>query len=350
MRIKFCLATGLSIIISALCSITEAALYSISISHIEVLAKSGKGYGKVLKQLKNDIHKPIIAVLILNTIANTMGAALAGALAVGLFGSQYLGWFSAAFTLTILFFSEIIPKTAGISYNQEIGPFIAYPLLGLVRFFAPIIWVCQKLTGMVSKTDPQTMISAKEIQAIASLSHKSGDISRQEEKIITNILDLKNKPVRKAMTPMTVAFTLSEHMTVKEAGELKDKWNLHSRVPVYDENPDDIVGVVLRKDVLLSTAEGKTGITLTELMDAAHFVPESAPLPNVLLDFFEQRRHLFIVVDEYGGPTGIISLEDIIEEIMGEEIMDESDKTRDMRELARFKRMALRANNTHMTQ
>lgn len=342
MLIKFCLATGLSIIISALCSIAEAALYSMSISHIEVLAESGKGYGKVLKRLKNDIHKPIIAILTLNTIANTMGAALAGAMAAELFGNKYLGWFSAIFTLSILFFSEIVPKTAGVAYSKEIGPLMAYPLLGLVKIFSPIIWVCQKLTNTISKSDPQSLISAKEIQAIASLSHKSGDISRQEEKIIINILDLKNKPVRKAMTPMTVAFTLSEHMTVKEANALKEKWNLHSRVPVYDETPDDIVGIVLRKDVLLSAAEGNTELKLTDLMDSAHFVPESAPLPNVLLDFFEQRQHLFIVVDEYGGTTGIISLEDIIEEIMGEEIMDESDKTRDMRELARFKRMALR--------
>ncbi len=347
MLIKFCLATGLSIIISALCSIAEAALYSIPISHIEVLAQSGKGYGKVLKRLRADIHKPIIAVLTLNTIANTMGAALAGALVVKLFGNQYLGWFSAAFTLTILFFSEIIPKTAGITYSKEIGPLMAYPLLGLVHLFAPIVWICQKLTTIISKSDPQSLISAKEIQAIASMSHKSGDISRQEEKIIINILDLKNKPVRRAMTPMTVAFTLSEHLTVKEANELKDKWNLHSRVPVYDEDPDDIVGVVLRKDVLLSAAEGKTDLKLTELMDTAHFVPESAPLPNILLDFIEQRQHLFIVVDEYGGPTGIISMEDIIEEIMGEEIMDESDKTRDMRELARFKRRSLRANDNN---
>lgn len=345
MLIKFCLATGLSIIISALCSIAEAALYSIPISHIEVLAQSGKGYGKILKRLRADIHKPIVAILTLNTIANTMGAALAGALAVKLFGNLYLGWFSAAFTLSILFFSEIIPKTAGITYSKEIGPLMAYPLLGLVHFFAPIVWICQKLTTIISKSDPQSLISAKEIQAIASMSHKSGDISRQEEKIIINILDLKNKPVRRAMTPMTVAFTLSEHLTVQEANELKDQWNLHSRVPVYDEDPDDIVGVVLRKDVLISAAEGKTNLKLTELMDTAHFVPESAPLPNVLLDFIEQRQHLFIVVDEYGGPTGIISMEDIIEEIMGEEIMDESDKTRDMRELARFKRRSLRANN-----
>jgi CBS domain containing-hemolysin-like protein len=337
--IQLCLSSGLAIIISALCSIAEAALYSIPISHIEVLDKAGKSSGKILKKLKRDIHKPIIAILTLNTIANTMGAAIAGAAATEFFGSRYLGIFSALFTLSILIFSEIIPKTAGVVYCKEVGPFMAYPLMWLVNILKPFVWFCQRLTNIISRSNPQSLVSAKEIRAIAMMSQKSGDISRQEEKIIVNILDLKYKNARKAMTPMPVAFTLPAQMTIQEANELKDKWNLHSRVPVYDQNPDDIVGIVLRKDVLLQAAEGNTSLRLAELMDEAHFVPESVPLPNILLDFFEQRQHLFIVVDEYGGATGIISLEDVIEEIMGEEIMDESDKTRDMRALARFKQI-----------
>lgn len=339
MLIQLCLSSGLAIIISALCSIAEAALYSIPISHIEVLDKAGKSSGKILKKLKRDIHKPIIAILTLNTIANTMGAAIAGAAATEFFGSRYLGIFSALFTLSILIFSEIIPKTAGVVYCKEVGPFMAYPLMWLVNILKPFVWFCQRLTNIISRSNPQSLVSAKEIRAIAMMSQKSGDISRQEEKIIVNILDLKYKNARKAMTPMPVAFTLPAQMTIQEANELKDKWNLHSRVPVYDQNPDDIVGIVLRKDVLLQAAEGNTSLRLAELMDEAHFVPESVPLPNILLDFFEQRQHLFIVVDEYGGATGIISLEDVIEEIMGEEIMDESDKTRDMRALARFKQI-----------
>ncbi len=339
MLIQLCLSCGLAIIISALCSIAEAALYSIPISHIEVLDRAGKSSGKILKKLKRDIHKPIIAILTLNTIANTMGAAIAGAAATEFFGSRYLGIFSAIFTLSILVFSEIIPKTAGVVYCKEVGPFMAYPLMWLVNILKPFVWFCQRLTNIISRSNPQSLVSAKEIRAIAMMSQKSGDISRQEEKIIVNILDLKYKTARKAMTPMPVAFTLPSQMTIEEANELKDKWNLHSRVPVYNQNPDDIVGIVLRKDVLLQAAEGNISLRLAELMDEPHFVPESVPLPNILLDFFEQRQHLFIVVDEYGGATGIISLEDVIEEIMGEEIMDESDKTRDMRALARFKQI-----------
>ena len=343
MLIQLFLSAGIAIVVSAMCSVAEAALYSIPLSHVEVLAKSGSKTGRILKRLKKDINQPITAILTLNTIANTMGAAVAGASVSVLFGDMYLAYFSALFTLTILFFSEIIPKTAGVAYCKRIAPLIAYPILWLVQVSYPLVWLCRKLTALIEKNGTQDFVSAMEVQAVANLSHEAGEINSQEEKIIINILELKNRTVRKAMTPRTVTFTLSAHMTVAEAGAMKDKWNLHSRVPVYDKDPDDIIGVVLRKDVLLSAAEDKHDVTLADLMEAAHFVPESAPLPNILLEFFEQRRHLFIVVDEYGAFTGVISMEDIIEEIMGEEIMDESDKTRDMRALARFKRMALSA-------
>ena len=341
MLIQLCLATGFAIIVSCLCSIAEAVLYSVPISHVEMLTKAGYRHGTILKSLKNDVSQPITAILTLNTISNTMGASLAGASAAAYFGDQFLGIFAAAFTLAILFFSEIIPKTAGVAYCKELAPFIAYPLIILVKIFTPIIWVCNKFTRIFQKSDNQTFVTPKEIQAIASLSQESGEIDRHEEKIIYNILELKKKTVRKVMTPRTVTFILDGNMTVGEAAELKEKWSLHSRVPVYENEPDNIIGVILGKDVLLSAAEGKTEIKLTSLMEPPHFVPETAPLPNVLLEFFEHRQHLFVVVDEYGGLTGIICFEDIIEEIMGEEIMDESDKTRDMRALARFRRKSM---------
>ena len=338
MFIEFCLAVVLPIIILALSNISEAALYSLSAGHVEILAKSGRRSGQILKELKADINKPITVILTLNTIANTMGAAIAGAAAAGLFGKQYLGLFSVIFTFTILVFSEIIPKTIGVSYCKELGPWIAHPLMVLVKILYPLVWLSNRLAKLIEKKGQQSYVTAKEIQAIATMSKKSGEISRQEEKIIVNILELKHKTVRKAMTPRTVIFSLSAHLTVGEAATHPD-WSFHSRVPVYDKDQGDIVGVVLRKNVLLMVAEGKTTLTLADLMETPHFVPESVPLPNILLEFIEHRQHLFVVVDEYGGVTGIISMEDIIEEIMGEEIMDESDKTQDMRALARFRKM-----------
>ena len=338
MFLQLCLAAGIAIVVSALCSVAEAALYSVSHSHIELLSRSGKKSGAILHELKNDISSPITAILTLNTISNTMGAVVAGASAVALFGDASLGIFSACFTIVILFFSEIIPKTAGVAYCRNIAPWLAYPLYFLVKIFTPIVWFCNKLTRLIEKSDQQAYISSKELQIIASMSKKTGEIDHQEEKIIVNILDLRTKNVLKSMTPRTVAFTLDANLTVAQAATYKDKWNIHSRVPLYETDSDNIIGVVLRKDVLLNAADGKLDVTLSELMEPPHFVPESIPLPNVLLDFFEHRKHLFIVVDEYGGFTGIISLEDIIEEIMGEEIMDETDETRDMRALARFKK------------
>jgi CBS domain containing-hemolysin-like protein len=339
--IQLLAATGFALIVSAMCSIFEAALYSVPVSHIEVLTKSGKRSGRLLKKLKTEIHRPITAILTLNTVANTMGAAVAGASAAAFFGEQYLALFSVFFTVAILLFSEILPKTMGVAYCRTIAPVIAFPLEGLVRLLSPVIWLIQSITRLIPTKGEELLISAEEIQATVALSRASGKIDLQQEKTISNILALREKTVRQAMTPRTVTFSLSEHLTVGEAMQLKDKWNLHSRAPVYDADPDDVVGIVLSKEILLSASEGKDHLRLAELMHPVHFVPESAPLNKILMDFFEKRSHLFVVVDEYGSVTGVISLEDIIEEIMGQEIMDESDLTRDMRELARRKRRTL---------
>lgn len=344
MLIKLCLATGIAILVSALCSIFESVLYSVSISQVEVLSKSGRLSGKILKKLKGDIQQPIAAILTLNTIANTMGAAVAGASAAAVLGDVYLGWFSAAFTFAILIFSEILPKTIGVVYSKKLAPWVAVPINVLVKGLSPIVWLCQMATKLIPGYQHESLISAEEIQAMALLSRKSGEIDPQQEKIIRNIIELKGKSVRNAMTPRTVTFTLNKDLSVSEAQKLKAQWNRHSRVPVYDRKPDEIVGIVLRKDVLLSAAERRENLTLGALMKPAHFVPETAQLNNLLLDFFERRQHLFCVVDEYGGMTGVISLEDIIEEIVGQEIRDESDPAETMRQLARNKGKEIRAS------
>ncbi|MBI5559485.1 MAG: HlyC/CorC family transporter [Deltaproteobacteria bacterium] len=341
MILKLCLAAGIAILVSALCSFVEAVLYSVPVSRVEVLASSGKLSGKLLQRLKYNIQQPITAILTLNTIANTMGAAIAGASAAAVFGDKYLSWFSALFTFIILIFSEILPKTLGVAYNREIAPWIAIPLFALVKILSPIVWIIKHATMLIPGYDKKTEISAEEIRVMAVLSRKSGMIDPQQEGIIKNIIDLKRKTVREVMTPRTVTFTLDKNLSVAEAQCMKDQWNRHSRVPVYDTNPDEIAGIVLLKDVLLSAAEGKEQMTLAALMKPVHFVPETAQLNTILLEFFERRQHLFCVVDEYGGMTGVISLEDIIEEIVGREIIDESDPTKSMREIARDKGKAL---------
>lgn len=338
MLIQLCFAIGLAVTISAICSILEAVLYSVPNSYIEILQKQGASSAPVIKELKKDIHRPITAILTFNTIANTMGAAVAGAAAAAVFGANNLIWFSITFTMTILVFSEILPKTIGVAYCRELTPWIATPLKILVVILKPVIFFCQSITKLIPRHSEESLTSSEEVMAIAALSRRSGQIDSQEEKVITNILNLKNKNVIDAMTPRTVTFALNEQTTVGETVMLKDKWNLHSRVPVYRGEPDDISGIVLRKDVLSSAADDMDSLELSVLANPVHFVPETAPLSRVLLDFIRKKQHLFVVVDEYGSMTGVISMEDIIEEIFGQEIMDESDQIKDMRALAKKRR------------
>ncbi len=328
-------AVILSICVSALCSICEAVLYSISSSQIEMLKKSGHSSAQILHELRTDIDEPITAILTLNTIANTIGAAIAGAAAARLFGDQYLIWFSAVFTLSILFLSEIIPKTLGVTFAVKLAPVIAPPLQGMVVVLKPIVWFCRFITRLLPQRKDDTNYSAEELQTIAALSLKSGGIEADQERIIANVLELQSKIVRQVMTPRTVTFSLNEHLTVEDAMKRVGELNSHSRVPVYDNEPDNVSGIIMRKDVLCAAAEKKYKLQLSKLMHPVHFVPETAPLNRILIDFFDRRQHLFVVVDEYGSMTGIISMEDVLEEIVGREIIDESDKTRDMRELAR---------------
>jgi CBS domain containing-hemolysin-like protein len=329
------LAIGFAVIVSALCSIIEAVLYSVPQSQVEVMALSGKKSGLILKKLKKDIQQPITAILTLNTIANTMGAAVAGASAAVVFGEENLVWFSIFFTLTILLFSEILPKTAGVAYAKNLASWIAVPLNSLVKIMSPLVFLCQAVTHLIPKQDKEALVSIEEIQAVAVLGRKAGEIEPQQEKVIANILKLQDKTVHQVMTPRTVVFSLSEHLTIGEALDMKELWSRHSRVPVYDKDQDDVVGIVLSRNVLLSFSEGNENQKLSDLMQPVHFVPEAAPLNRILMEFFEQRIHLFVVVDEYGSVTGVISLEDIIEEIVGREIIDESDRAGDLREYAR---------------
>jgi len=334
------ISVSLAITISALCSVCEAVLYSISASQVEMLKKNGHKAAEHLQTLRADIEEPITAILTLNTVANTIGASVAGAAAAKLFGDQNLLLFSATFTLAILFFSEILPKTIGVTYAYKLAPLITNPLRFMVFTLKPIVWLCRSITRLLPQKKEDS-ISAEEIQTIAALSLESGNIEEGEEKVINNIIELKNKIVRQVMTPRTVTFSLDKHITVKRAMTMVTELSSHSRIPIYDREPNDVIGIVMRKDILQAAAEGKNQMKLSTFGHPVHFVPETAPLNRILLDFFDRRQHLFIVVDEYGTMTGIISMEDVIEEIIGQEIIDESDKTQDMRELARSKNIAI---------
>ena len=336
----FITAVTLAICISAVCSLCEAVLYSLTASQVEMLKRSGYRSATHLQNLRADIEEPITAILTLNTIANTIGASVAGAAAAKLYGDENVIWFSAIFTLTILLFSEIIPKTLGVTFAFRLAPIIAYPLRWMVIVLKPIVWICRNITRLLPSRQGEDNISAEELQTIAALSRESGQIEEAEEQVIANILQLREKMVRNAMTPRTVTFSIEEKLSVADAMKMIDRLSAHSRIPSYDGEPDNITGIVLRKDILQAAAENDMDKTVADFVFPAHFVPETAPLNRVLLDFFDRQQHLFVVVDEYGSMTGIISMEDVIEEIVGREIIDESDKAKDMREFARARNLA----------
>ncbi|HSL40683.1 MAG TPA: hemolysin family protein [Desulforhopalus sp.] len=343
------LSVSLAVIVSALCSICEAALYSITNSQLEMLKKTGSKAAIVLQNLRSDIEEPITAILTLNTIANTIGASVAGMAAAKLFGEENILLFSASFTLTILLFSEIIPKTLGVNYAFRLAPIIGFPLQIVVIGLKPIIWLCRTVTRLLPKKT-EDFITGEEIQTIASLSRESGSLEETEEMVINNIIELKNKIARQVMTPRTVTFTMNERTNVGKAMSRLTELSSHSRIPIYNGEPDNITGIILRKDVLQAAAEGKTTISLARFKHPVHFIPETAPLNRILIDFFDRRQHLFVVVDEYGTMTGVISLEDVLEEIVGREIIDESDKAKDMRELARSRNIETRKNEKKSQQ
>lgn len=332
--IELIIAVSLAIFISAGCSLFEAVLYSVQPGHIEAMAQGEKIGGKIFKKMRSNVERPIAAILSLNTIAHTAGAAFAGAAASAVFGHQYLIYFSVFFTLAVLLLSEIIPKTIGVIYGKSLVPIVAYPLRGLVWFMSPVIWLSGLVTRLISRGKTDEGISAKELQIMARLSLRTGGIKAYQERIIEGILTLKDRTVRDIMTPRTVVFSLSEHLTLEEASKMQTGWE-HSRFPVYDQDMEDVVGIVLTKELLIALAEGKKDMCLTELMRPVHFAVETARLNKLLVEFLESRQHLFVVIDEYGGLSGLVSLEDVLEEILGREIIDESDMVADKRSLAR---------------
>lgn len=339
--IELVIAVSFAIVISAGCSLFEAVLYSVPLRHLEAMVEAGKPTGKIFSKMRLNVERPIAGILSLNTIANTAGAAFAGSAATAVFGHEWLVYFSASFTLAILLFSEIIPKTAGVLYGRSLVVLVAYPLKALVLFMSPVIWVSTLLTRLIARGKTDEAITAEEIRIMARLSLRNGGITSYQDQAIERILTLQEKMAKDVMTPRTVIFSLSEHLTVDEASKVVGRWE-HSRVPVYDRDMEDVVGVVLTKELFIAHADGKKDIHLTELMRPVHFVVETARLNKVLSEFLELRQHLFVVLDEYGGLAGLISLEDILEEILGREIIDESDEVVDKRELARQRRRRLR--------
>lgn len=305
------------------------------------MRKQGKPSGRILYAMRKDVEKPITAILTLNTVAHTAGASIAGAAWADLYGEQSLFWFAIVFTALILIISEIIPKTVGVAYSRSLGPVMAKPLRLLVWVFMPVIWVCSLFTKVFRRKTKGPEATEEDIRAMVSMTRRAGILKPYEELSIQNILSLDLKTVEQIMTPRTVVYSMPADITVGHAMERNTTWP-HSRMPVYEgDDREDIIGMLLRRDLFEAMAEDKADLKLSDLMKPVRFVPENLSLDRLLIKLLEARMHLFVVLDEYGGVAGVVTLEDVLEEILGSEIVDESDQVVDMRELARKRKRDL---------
>ncbi len=323
----------IALVFSFFCSIAEATLLSVTSPYIASLEQKGKRSGKLLRALKDDINRPLAAILTLNTIAHTVGAAGAGAQAAVVFGNESLGIASAILTLLILIFSEIIPKTLGATYWRQLAPVLSRPVRYLIWLLYPFVWLSRSLTG-TSGSPGLKGFSREEFAAMADLGAKEGQLAVKESRILKNLFRFRSSTIKNIMTPRTVAFTVQENITIDQFFEQNDQTPF-SRIPIYNANRDDITGFVLKDDILLAQARDMHESRLHEFKREIRAVPSSKSLSELFEYLLDRREHIVLVVDEYGGMEGIVTLEDVVETLLGLEIVDEADKTEDMQELAR---------------
>jgi len=335
-----------ALVFSFLCSIAEATLLSVTVGYVAVLEQEGKPAGTLLRKLKENINQPLAAILTLNTIAHTAGAAGVGAQSVALYGSASLGIASAIMTLVILVLSEIIPKTLGAHYWQTLAPASAYFVRFLVWILYPFVKLSEYLTRSMTNGPTLSGINREELAAMAEIGWQEGMLARKESRIMISLLSLHQIKVTDAMTPRTVVFSIPESMTV---GEYYQEYATEkfSRIPVYNDRPEYVTGFVLRDDLLVALAQGETSSPVSEYRRDIPTAIDELSLSDVFDRLLHERAHIMLVVDEYGGVEGILTLEDALETILGLEIMDESDTVTDMQELARrFWRRRARAMST----
>jgi CBS domain containing-hemolysin-like protein len=311
----------------------EAVLLSIPISYLKSKAEQGNKKAATMIRLKENIDKPLSAILSLNTIAHTVGAAGVGAQATVIFGEAYFGIVSAILTILILVLTEIIPKTIGANYCKDLTSVSAGIIKGMIFITYPIVIASAVLTKLLSKNKKELTTSREEISALASIGTEEGILADKENVIIQNLIKLKSVKISEIMTPRTVVVIANETMTLQEFSNNKDFLHF-SRIPIYDENRDDISGYVLRDLIFEKLAEDHFDLKLKDIKREIVTFPESITLFDALDKLLSKKEHIAFVVDEYGGMSGIVTIEDIIEALLGVEIMDEKDTVVDMQQYA----------------
>ena len=322
----------LAVGVSFLCSIMEAVLLSITPSYVAALEAEGSTVGTRLRALKEDIDRPLAAILTLNTFAHTLGAAGAGVQAEKVFGSAALGVFSAVLTLIILILSEIIPKTLGAAYWRRLAGPVATLLKPLIWILYPLVWLSQLLTKLLASGEKENQVSRAEFAALATIGAEEGVFDPRESKILQSLLRFNELTARDVMTPRTVMIAFQSGTPV---GEVTDAQLRFSRFPIFEDNRDHVTGYALRSDILRAVAEDRPETPIGKIQRKVLTVPESLPLPELFERLIERQEHIAVVVDEYGGTAGLATMEDVVETLLGMEIVDEADTVHDMQVLAR---------------
>ncbi len=318
---------------SFLCSIMEAVLLSTPISFLRAKHAKGDQNAKTFLEFKNDIDKPLSAILSLNTVAHTVGAAGVGAQATIVFGEAYFGIVSAVLTLLILVVTEIIPKTLGANYSRELMGITAKIINGMIFITYPLVIGSAFLTRLLSRKEKELTTSREEISVLASIGTEEGIFAEKENKIIQNLIRLKSIRVSEIMTPRIVVVVANEEMTLEEF--LKNKDFLHfSRIPIYNGIRDNVTGYVFRELVFEKLAEDQFDLKLKDIKREIITFPESVTLFTAWEKMLTQKEHISIIRDKWGGMDGVVTLEDIIETLLGFEIVDEKDTIEDMQQYA----------------
>lgn len=334
---------AISIFFSFLCSILEAVLLSIPSTFITIKKQEGKKFALILERFKNDIDKPLIAILTINTIAHTVGAILVGVQAehldyeINIFGLNTVGIVSALMTILILVASEIIPKTIGATYWKQLANFTSITLTALIfpLKYTGILWLLQLTTKLIGgKKGHGSILSREDFHAMADIAQEEGVFEKNESAIIKNLLTFKEVEVKDIMTPRTVMIRASEDVTIQNFFNKHPKLRF-SRIPVYKDNSDNITGVILKDEMMEAIINGNGKQTLSTIKREIIITNRNLPIPDLFEKFVAQREHIALVVDEYGTTSGIVTMEDVIETLLGLEIMDESDNIADLQLLAR---------------
>ena len=325
---------SLALGVSFLCSLLEATLLSLTPTYLASLDSKRPKLAKLWRSFKEDIDKPLAAILSLNTIAHTVGAAGAGAQATKLFGEVYFGVISAVLTLLILIFSEIIPKTLGARYWQQLAPACGHILRWVQWSMYPLVVAAKSLTGWLAPQSEGPTLSRDDFRSLATVGHKEGVIDAGEANAIDALLAFRGLVVKDVMTPRTVMASLQSDMTIADVlqGSPSIKF---SRIPIFEVNSDNIVGFVRKDDIYKQAAEGQLDLPLVDLKRELLTVLETKPLPELMQTMVSERVTMSLIINEYGDPLGIATMEDLVETMLGMEIVDESDSHIDMQQRAR---------------